>query len=249
MSSSTMADTSSALPATRAESRLTATGWLRVALIAALCAAAVSIAFDLVVAERVVDRAVALESTHASAFDHAPLAVPEPFSRRAQRGGLVLGELLVAGGIAFLLAGAATMLSPRSRSPLRLWILAGTAGLVGVVALPGPRLPAAAAGRRVRPRDRRPPAALPGHRGARDRRGGRGRARGVALLAWCRRCGDVPGRTRAPRSGASAGPAGGGHGRARAAGGVPRGVDREPGPVLGRAHRGRRLTAAPPGVA
>ncbi len=137
MSSSTTADTSSALPATRAESRLTATGWLRVALIAALAAAAVSIAFDLVVAERVVDRAVAHESAaHASAFDHAPLAVPEPFSRRGQRGGLVLGELLLAGGIAFLLAGAATLLSPRSRSPLRLWILAGTAGLVGVVLYP-----------------------------------------------------------------------------------------------------------------
>ena len=135
MSSSTTADTSSALPATRAESRLTATGWLRVALIAALAAAAVSIAFDLVVAERVVDRAVAHESA-ASAFDHAPLAVPEPFSRRDQRGGLVLGELLLAGGIAFLLAGAATLLSPRSRSPLRLWILAGTAGLVGVVLYP-----------------------------------------------------------------------------------------------------------------
>ena len=132
MSSSTTADTSAALPATRAESRLTATEWLRVAVIAALAAAAVSIAFDLVVAERVVDRAVA----HESAFDHAPLAVPEPFSRREQRGGLVLGELLLAGGIAFLLAGAATLLSPGSRSPLRLWILAGTAGLVGVVLYP-----------------------------------------------------------------------------------------------------------------
>lgn len=132
-----MADTSAAHPATSAESRLTATGWLRDdALIAALAAAAVSIAFELVVAERVVDRAVAHESAHASAFDHAPLAVPEPFSRRGQRGGLVLGELLLAGGIAFLLAGAATLLSQRSRSPLRFWILAGTAGLVGVVLYP-----------------------------------------------------------------------------------------------------------------
>ena len=136
MSSSTTAATSSALPATRTESRLTATEWLHVALIAALAAAVVSIAFDLVVAERVVDRAVAHESAGTSAMDHAPLAVPEPFSRRAQRGGLVLGELLLAGGIAFLLAGAATLLSPRSRSPLRLWILAGTAGLVGVVLYP-----------------------------------------------------------------------------------------------------------------
>jgi Probable cobalt transporter subunit (CbtA) len=136
MSSSTTADTSAALPATRPESRLTATGWLRVALIAALAATAVSIVFDLVVAERVVDRAVAHDSAHASALDHAPLAVPEPFSRRGQRAGLVLGELLLAGGVAFLLAGAATLLSPRSRSPRRLWILVGTAGLVGVVLYP-----------------------------------------------------------------------------------------------------------------
>ena len=48
----------------------------------------------------------------------------------------MLGELLLAGGIALLLAGAATLLSPGSRSPLRLWILAGTAGLVGVVLYP-----------------------------------------------------------------------------------------------------------------
>ena len=125
--------TSSAPPATSAERSVTLTGWLRVALIAALAAAAVSIVFDLVVAERVVDRAVAHES---AAFDHASLAAPEPFSRGAQRGGLVLGELLVASGIAMLLTGAATLLSPRSRSPLRLWILAGTAGLVGVVLYP-----------------------------------------------------------------------------------------------------------------
>ena len=136
MNSSTTADISAALPATKAESRLTATGWLRVALIAALAAATVSIAFDVLVAERVVDRAVAHESAHASALDHAPLAVPEPFSRRGQRGGLVLGELLLAGAIAFLMAGAATLLSPRSRSPQRLWIVAGTAGLVGVVLYP-----------------------------------------------------------------------------------------------------------------
>ena len=136
MNSSTTADISAALPATRAESRLTATVWLRVALFAALAAAAVSIAFDVLVAERVVDRAVAHESAHASAIDHAPLAVPEPFSRRGQRGGLVLGELLLAGAIAFLMAGAATLLSPRSRSPQRLWIVAGTAGLVGVVLYP-----------------------------------------------------------------------------------------------------------------
>ena len=129
MSSSTTADISAAPPVT---DRLTASGWLRVALLAGLAAAVVSITFDLTVAERFVDRAVA----HESALHHAPLAVPEPFSRHGQRGGLVLGELLLAGGIAFLLAGAATFLVPRSRSPVRLWTLMGAACLVGVVLFP-----------------------------------------------------------------------------------------------------------------
>ena len=68
----------------------------------------------------------------------------------------MLGELLLAGGIAFLLAGAATLLSPRSRSPLRLWILAGTAGLVGVVLYPAlvypPLPPGVASGLGIRDR-------------------------------------------------------------------------------------------------
>jgi predicted cobalt transporter CbtA len=132
MSSSTTAVTSAARPATEAGGRMTAVAWLRIALIAGLVAALVTIAFELLVAERVVDHTIALESGR----EHAPLAVPEPFSRQGQRGGLVLGELLLGCGIALLLAGAATILGTRSRSPLRLWLLMGAAGLVGVVLLP-----------------------------------------------------------------------------------------------------------------
>ena len=132
MSSSTTAVTFAARPATDAGGRMTAPAWLRVALIAGLAAALATIAFELVVAERVVDHTIALESAH----EHAPLAVPEPFSRQGQRGGLVLGELLLGCGIALLLAGAATFLGTRSRSPLRLWLLMGAAGLWGVVLLP-----------------------------------------------------------------------------------------------------------------
>lgn len=135
MSSSTTAGISAAPPVTDARP-LPAAVWLRIALVAGLVAALATISFELVVAERVVDRTIAQESAHESALDHAPLAVPEPFSRRGQRGGLVLGELLLGGGIAFLIAGAATFLGGRSRSPLRLWLLMGAAGIWGVALLP-----------------------------------------------------------------------------------------------------------------
>jgi hypothetical protein len=62
--------------------------------------------------------------------------VPEPFSRRGQRGGLVVGELLLGAGVAFLLAGAATFLAPRARSTRRLWLLLAAAGVWSVVILP-----------------------------------------------------------------------------------------------------------------
>ena len=88
--------------------------------------------FDLAVAERVVDRAVGLEARAHS----TPLALPEPFSRTGQRGGLVAGELVLGAGVAFLLAGIATFLGPRARSAKRLWILSTAAAIWGIVLLP-----------------------------------------------------------------------------------------------------------------
>jgi predicted cobalt transporter CbtA len=105
--------------------------WLRVALVAGLVAALVAIAFDLAVAERVVDRAVSAEG-----HGHAAMAAPEPFSRSGQRGGLVSGELILGAAAAFLLAGAATFLGQRARSARRLWILMTAAAVWGVVVLP-----------------------------------------------------------------------------------------------------------------
>ena len=125
------ADISGTLPATRGRQRLSPAEWLRIGLLAGLVAALVVIVFDLVIAERVVDRAVAGEGHH-----HGPLAMPEPFSRSGQRGGLVAGELILGAGVAFLLAGAATFLGPRARSAQRLWILMTAAGIWGVVVLP-----------------------------------------------------------------------------------------------------------------
>jgi hypothetical protein len=88
--------------------------------------------FDLLIAEHVVDRAVALEA-HGG---ETALAMPEPFSRSGQRGGLVVGELILGAGVGFLLAGVATFLGPRARSAKRLWILMTAAGVWGVVVLP-----------------------------------------------------------------------------------------------------------------
>lgn len=104
-------------------------GWLRVALIAAIVAALVAIAFDFAVSEPIVDRAVALEEAqgghaHRDGADRA-LAVPAPFGRDTQHGGLAIAELVYAAGVAFLLAGAAAVIGPgkrRLRRPRRFLI-------------------------------------------------------------------------------------------------------------------------------
>jgi predicted cobalt transporter CbtA len=103
---------------------------LRVGLLAGLAAAAAAVVFDLAIAERVVDRAVGLEAHRTG------LAVPEPFSRTGQRGGLVVGELVLGAGVAFLLAGVATFLGSRARSARRFWLLSAAAAIWGVVLLP-----------------------------------------------------------------------------------------------------------------
>ena len=94
-------------------------GWLRVASIAVLVAALATIAFDFGVSEPIVDRAVKLEQAqgghaHRDGADRA-LAVPAPFGRDTQHGGLAIAELVYAAGVAFLLAGAAAVIGPGKR--------------------------------------------------------------------------------------------------------------------------------------
>lgn len=115
-----------------------ATGWLRVAVIAGLAGAVAALVFDLLVSERVLDRAVALEET---ARGRHALGVPDPFSRDGQRGGLVAGELMLGLGFALLLAGALTFLSPIVGSARRLWLLVVGAAFWGVVVLPDAAFP------------------------------------------------------------------------------------------------------------
>ncbi len=96
-------------------------GWLRITLLAAIAAAVAVSAFDFAVSEGLVDRAVRLEAATGGHVDAdaagKALAVPEPFGRRAQHGGLVVAELVYGAGVAFLLAGAAAVLGPGKRRP------------------------------------------------------------------------------------------------------------------------------------
>ena len=120
-------------------------GWLRVTLIAAIVAALATIAFDFAVSEPIVDRTVRLEQaegghTHRDGADRA-LAVPAPFGRDTQHGGLAIAELVYAAGVAFLLAGAAAVTGPgkrRSRTPRRFLLTA-----IGALAFASLVLPAA----------------------------------------------------------------------------------------------------------
>ncbi len=121
---------SAALPATDGASRVAPAVWLRAALVAAIAAAVVVTAFDLVVAEPVVDRAVALDDRH-----HTAVAVPEPFTRGEQRGGLVLAELLYALGAGLAVAGVATLLGP-VRDAARRWLGLGAAGAWSLTVAP-----------------------------------------------------------------------------------------------------------------
>jgi predicted cobalt transporter CbtA len=112
---------------------LSAAEWLRVALLSGLAATLCAIGFDLAFAEHVVDHAVAVEASHATGN---VLTMAQPFSRAGQRGGLVVGELLLGAGTGLFFAGSGMLLGSRSRSPRRFWILAGLACVWGVCVLP-----------------------------------------------------------------------------------------------------------------
>ncbi len=111
--------------------------WLRVALVGAAVAAACVTAFDLTVSERVVDRAVSREH---GAMTSGALAVPEQFTRREQRGGLVLADLLYALGVASIIAGVAILLGPTAGAAGR-WLILSAAGVWSLVVAPALVLP------------------------------------------------------------------------------------------------------------
>ncbi len=111
--------------------------WLRAALVGAVVAAVCVAVFDLSVSERVVDRAVSREH---GVTPSAALAVPEQFTRREQRGGLVLADLLYALGVACIIAGAAILLG-RTTSAARRWLGLSAIGAWSLVVAPALVLP------------------------------------------------------------------------------------------------------------
>lgn len=125
--------------ATEAPAGLRAAGWLRVSVLAAIVAAIAVAGFDLAVAERVVDRAVAVEDRTDAV---GAVVAAEPFTRDEQRAGLALGGLLLAVGIGLVLAGAATLLGPRFRHPGRIWLGLAAAGCWAIAILPAIKYPA-----------------------------------------------------------------------------------------------------------
>ncbi len=146
-----MAGTSAESPVTESErTSWPGAGWLRVALIAGIAAGLVAAAFNLGVAERVVDEAIALESTPASAgsgeeeadASHTHVGVvAEPFTRGEQKGGMIIGQGIVGLALGLLLAGAALMLGKGSLTPQRLWLTLVAVGAWVLLVLPALKYP------------------------------------------------------------------------------------------------------------
>ena len=116
--------------------QLSPSGWLRVALVAALAGVVLALPFQLTLGERALDRAVAAEhaSTHGA-------GVAELFTRTEQRGGLVTGQLLIGLGVAFALAGAAFMLAGRRGAPHAVWVRVTVGAAWAVAIVPAVLLP------------------------------------------------------------------------------------------------------------
>jgi len=127
--------TSASSPVTEAPVRLRVSEWLRVAVLAALAGAIAAAAFDLTVAESVVDRAVDAEGAAATT------AAPELFTRTEQRAGLALAELVFGIGIAMVLAGAAVLINP-GRTARTVWLALMACCAWALVLLPAIKYPA-----------------------------------------------------------------------------------------------------------
>ena len=100
---------------------------LRATLIAAVIAGATAGSFHLLVSDRIVDRAVALEQARHPDEDH----VQELFSRRAQKAGLIAGAFTYALGMGLLFGGVYYLLGERlpGATPRRRALLLAALGL------------------------------------------------------------------------------------------------------------------------
>ncbi len=115
---------------------MTPFGWLRVGLLATLAGFTAALAVGLTIGEAILDRAIALESDVGSAAEALP------FTRGEQRAGLVLAQLAVAVGVAFVLAGVASVARIAAEPVAWLRLAAGAAlALTVVPAIVVPPLP------------------------------------------------------------------------------------------------------------
>ena len=134
-----MAGTSAAFPATDRAAAWPGLGWLRVAVLAGLAGGLGAAAWNGLLGERVLGEAIRLEQGGAA---HVA-AVAEPFTRGAQHGGMVVGELVLGGGLGLVLAGAALLAGPAFLgSTRRAWLALAAAGAWSFLALPAIAYPA-----------------------------------------------------------------------------------------------------------
>ncbi len=129
-----MAVTSPASPATEAARALRPSGWLRAALLAAIPACAAAVVVQVAVGDRVLDRAVALE-------ERAAPVLNAPFTRAEQQAGLFLGDLVLAVGIAAVLAGLLVLAAASGRAAHERWLDATFIGAWAVVVVPAVAYP------------------------------------------------------------------------------------------------------------
>ncbi len=130
-------------------------GWLRIAVLAGIAAGLVAAAFNLGVAERVLDEAIGLENAPAAtssadgagATDHGEVGrthgglVAEPFTRDQQKGGMIIGQGVVGLALGLLLAGVALMLGRGTLTPQRFWLALVAAGAWALLILPALKYP------------------------------------------------------------------------------------------------------------
>ena len=134
-----MAGTSAASPATERRVVWPGLGWLRVGLLAGLAGGLGAAAFNGLLGERVLGKAIRLEEAGAS----HPIAIGEPFSRGEQQGGMIVGELVLGAGLGLLLAGAALLAGTGFvGTARRAWLIIAGTGAWAFLALPAVKYPA-----------------------------------------------------------------------------------------------------------
>lgn len=134
-----MAGTSAAFPVTDRAAAWPGLGWLRVAVLGGLAGGLGAAAWNGLLGERVLGAAIRLEQAGAA---HVTM-VAEPFTRGEQQGGMVVGELVLGGGLGFVLAGVALLAGPAFLGPTRrAWLALVAVGAWAFLALPAIAYPA-----------------------------------------------------------------------------------------------------------